>query len=107
MSLTITTSFQTLPPPLGNEYVSQASITLDSSYAAGGIALTPAQLGQKVSCSFGLVNLRTAAGSGTIVNGVLDCSTPTAPKLKLNTATGEIAAASNSGAIVDVICWGQ
>lgn len=91
---------------LGNGNVSLTTITLDGSYVAGGIPLTPTQLGLNDSVLFGVVALRTPSGTGTAVAGVLDCTTPGAPKLKLNTATGEVAAASNSGAIVDVLAFG-
>jgi hypothetical protein len=86
---------------------SQVSITLDASYAAGGIALTPAQLGQGNGVLFGMVNVRTVAATGPS-NGVLDCTSQTAPKLKLQNAgaTAELGAGAASGAVVDVISWG-
>lgn len=90
----------------GNLFYSLTSVTLDGSYVAGGIALTPAQLGHADGVLLGVVSLRTPTGAGTISDGVLDCTNPSAPKLKLTTTTGEIANASNSGAIVDVLAFG-
>jgi hypothetical protein len=85
----------------------QISITLDASYAAGGIALTPAQLGQANGVVFGVVNVRTVSATGPS-NGVLDCTSQTAPKLKLQNAgaTAELGAGAASGAVIDVISWG-
>ena len=87
-------------------WATQTTVTIDSSYASGGIPLTPAQLNLTDMVLAGQVNVRTPTGAGTIVDGVLDCTTPTAPKLKLNTATGEVANGSNSGAVIDILAFG-
>lgn len=87
---------------------SLTSITLDGSYTAGGITLTPAQLGMDSFVLGGIVNIRTSVATASPINGVLDCTTPTAPKLKLLGATGvaELANAAGSGAVVDVYALG-
>jgi len=90
----------------GNLWYSLTSVTIDGSYVAGGIALTPAQLGMADAVYIGVVTVRTPTGTGTIAEGLLDCSNPAVPKLKLTTATGEIANASNSGAILDILAFG-
>ena len=91
----------------GRLYQSLTSVTLDGSYAAGGVVLTPVNLGMVDAVYYGVATIRTPeAASGTAVQAVLDCSNPAAPKLKLNTATGEVAAASNSGAVIDVLAYG-
>jgi len=111
MALTIT------PRPLdkdnNNKVVSCAlfttltSITLDASYATGGIPLTPAQLGLTGAVYFGVVNIRTNSATGP-GDGTLDCSSPGAPKMKLQAAanTAELAAGAASGAIIDVLAFG-
>jgi len=90
----------------GNLWYSLTTVTIDGSYTAGGITLTPAQLGQSDAVYIGVVSVRTPVGAGTISEGVLDCSNPAAPKLKLVTATGEIANTSNSGAVLDILAFG-
>lgn len=92
----------------GNLFATYTSITLDASYATGGIPLTPAQLGLNDAVLFGLVNVRTAVATASPSNGVLDCTNTAAPKLKLQAAgaLAELAAAAGSGAIVDVLAFG-
>lgn len=112
MALTITPravdeygAFKTVP---GSTAFTLTSITLDNSYAAGGIPLTPAQLGLTSNVYFGVANVRTSVATASPSNGALDCSTTTAPKLKLQGATSlaELANAAGTGAIVDVLAFG-
>lgn len=92
----------------GSVYRTLTSVTLDASYAAGGIPLTPAQLGLTSQVFFGEVNVRTAVATASPSDGVLDCTTPSAPKLKLQAAgaLAELANAAGSGAILDVVARG-
>ena len=79
-------------------------ITLDASYTAGGIALTPQQLGLGNGVIWGIVGVRTPVATASPSDGVLDCTNPAAPKLKLVAAgsLAELANGAGSGAIVDV-----
>lgn len=98
-------SFKTVP---GSTSFTVTSITLDANYVVGGFVLTPAQLGLTSNVYFGVVTVRTGVASASPSNGTLDCSTPTAPKLKLLAAgaLAELANGAGSGAIVDVLAFG-
>ena len=82
------------------------TIGVAGDYSAGGVPLTPQQLGMDSFVIAGHVAIRTVGGAGTAVNGVLDCTTPTAPKVKLNTASAEAVGAGVAGAVVDVMAYG-
>ena len=102
----------TAPAQRGSTAALKASLTsitigVAGDYAPGGIVLTPVQLGMDSQVLAGNVNIRTPGGAGTAVNGVLDCTNPGAPKLKLNTAAAEVAGAGVAGAIVDVFAFGM
>lgn len=88
-------------------YFTYTSVTLDNSYAAGGIPLTPAQLGLG-QVFFGTINIRTAVVTASPSDGALDCTNPGAPKLKLQAAgsLAELANGAGTGAIVDVLAFG-
>lgn len=97
----------TAPASRSNLAALKASLTtitigVAGDYSAGGIPLTPGQLGMDSFVIGGWVQIRTVGGAGTAVNGVLDCTTITAPKLKLNTAAAEVAGAGVAGALIDV-----
>jgi hypothetical protein len=85
-----------------------SQITLDGSYVAGGIALTPAQLGLQDAVLFGIVGVRTSVATASPSDGVLDCTSITAPLLKLQGASSlaELANAAGTGAVVDVLAVG-
>lgn len=84
------------------------TITLDGSYLAGGIALTPKQLGLTDAVLAGWVVIRTGVATASPANGTLDCTAPAAPLLKLlgASALAELANAAGSGAVVDVYALG-
>lgn len=88
-------------------FATVTSVTLDASYATGGVVLTPVQLGFTGAVYFGNVGIRTNTATGPS-DGALDCTNPGAPKLKLQNAgsTGELGAGAASGAILDVIAYG-
>jgi len=88
---------------------SQTMITLDSSYVAGGIPLTPQQLGFPNRVIFGTVCVRTPVATHSPGEGALDCTNPAAPKLKLigETSLAELGAGQGSGAVLDVTAWGN
>lgn len=91
---------------IGNLRCSVVDVALDNLYTAGGYVLTPQQLGLPNGVNYGDVSVKTvlAAGPG---GGFLDCSNPTAPKLKLNNATAEMTAnATLTSAIVEVTAYG-
>lgn len=85
----------------------QTQVTIDASYTSGGITLTPAQLGLTSRVFFGQVGVRTATATGPS-NGVLDCTNPQFPKLKLQNAgaTAELGAGAASGAVLDITVHG-
>lgn len=83
------------------------TVGVAGDYATGGIVLTPQQLGFATGVQFGVVAPRTTTvTTGTAVGGVLDCTSPAAPKLKLNTAAGEAAGAGVAGDVFDVLAFG-
>lgn len=90
-------------------YSTLTSITLDNSYATGGIPLTATQLGftSGGNVYFGVVSLRTTVAVGPS-GGVLDCTNPGQPKLKLQAAANaaELGVGVGTGAIVDVLAIG-
>lgn len=91
---------------VGNLRVTVTDITTDTSYTAGGFAVTPAQLGLK-QVFFGVPQVVTPkASSGTAINAALVTTDPGAPKLKLTTATAEVANSSNDGAVIRVLAYG-
>jgi hypothetical protein len=91
---------------LGNLRTTVTDVTADASYAAGGFPLTAAQLGLG-QVVFGLCSITTPSGTGTAVDAVLVPQTDGSVKLKLVTATGEVANASNSGAVIRVMAFGS
>lgn len=111
MALTITpvASLSVAGSGGGGARWTMTSITVGvaGDYSAGGIPLTPAQLGHANDVVFGVVSVRTPGGAGTVTNGALDCSVPTAPKAKLNTAAAEAVGAGVAGAVIDVLALGQ
>jgi hypothetical protein len=88
--------------------ITMTTITLDGSYATGGITLTPAQLGLTDAVLCGWVVVRTAVATASPSNGTLDCTSISAPKLKLVAAgaLAELAAGAGSGAVLDVYALG-
>jgi hypothetical protein len=101
----------TAPAQRGNAAALKMSLTtitigVAGDYSAGGIVLTPQQLGMDSFVLGGFPQIRTVGGAGTAVNGTLDCTNPAAPKLKLNTASAEVAGAGVAGALVDVWAFG-
>lgn len=98
-------AFKTVP---GSTAFTVTSITLDANYPTGGYVLTPANLGLTSNVYFGLVNVRTSVATASPSNGTLDCSSTTAPKLKLQGASSlaELAANAGSGAVLDVLAFG-
>ena len=88
--------------------LTQTTITLDNTYAAGGIPLTPAQLSLNDAVLCGWISIRTSVATASPSDGVLDCASTTAPKLKLQAASGlaELANGAGTGAIVDVYALG-
>ncbi len=104
MTLTFSVPVKRLP---GQLVETQTQVTIDATYATGGIALTPQQLGHGNAVVAGSVSVRTSAGN--VSGGTLDCTTPTAPKLKLQasaTTTAELGAGVGSGAVLDVTALG-
>jgi hypothetical protein len=103
MALTFTAPAKLNPGTLS---VSQVSVTLDASYSAG-VGITLQQLGFGTGVVFGVVAIRTSTPTGPS-GGTLDCSTPTAPKLKLQNAgsTDQLAAGDGAGAVIDIVAWG-
>ena len=104
----------TAPAQRANLAALKASLTsitigVAGDYTPGGAGtpLTPAQLGMDSQVVAGVVTLRTPGGAGTAVQGILDCSSPGAPKLKFNTAGGEVAAAGVAGLVCDVLALGM
>lgn len=89
---------------LGALDLTMTTVTIDATYAAGGIPLTPAQLGHVNSVLAGWVVVRTGVATASPANGTLDCTNPAAPKLKLlgASALAELANAAGSGAVLDV-----
>lgn len=94
----------------GGLSVSLTSVTLDASYAANGVALSPQQMGFTNGVLGGIAFVRTPAAN--ISGGVLDVTTngtPAAPKLKLMasaTTTVELGNGAGSGAVLDVLAVG-
>lgn len=105
MALAFTNPLKQFP---GQGLTTYTSITLDSSYTAGGVAITPNQLGMNV-VNYGVVAIRTAVATASPSDGVLDCSNPVAPKLKLQAAgsLAELANGAGSGAVIDILAWGS
>lgn len=104
MSLTFTSVVN--HDSIGNRRTSVTDIALDNLYTTGGYVLTPQQLNMDNAVIYGDAGIKTVVAAGP--NGAfLDCSTPTAPKLKLNAAAAEVgAAATLTGAIVEVTAVG-
>ena len=98
-----------VPGNCGSLRCSYTSVTLDATaYATGGLTnITPSVLGLANAVMFAICSIRTANASA-VGEAVLDCTTPTAPKLKLNTGTAELAnaAVSQSGLVIDILAWG-
>lgn len=92
----------------GSMTLTQTTITLDGSYAAGGIPVTPAQLGLTDACLGGWTAVRTGVATASPSDGVLDCTNPSAPKIKLLAASSlaELANGAGTGAVVDVWAFG-
>lgn len=86
--------------------LTSVTVGVAGDYSAGGIVLTPAQLGFTSSVFFGNVNVRTPGGAGTISGATLDCTTPGAPKAKCNALTAECAGAGVAGAVLDIQAFG-
>lgn len=98
----------TFPPSPAGYVIAQGSITLDANYVAGGIAFDPTQFGLSKVYG-GVATVRTAVATASPANGVVDAAVQTAPKLKLVGATGlaELANGAGSGAVVDVLLFGD
>lgn len=91
---------------MGNLRASVTDITLDNAYVAGGYVLTPQQLNMDSTVVYGDAAIKTVVAAGP-QGAFLDCSVPTAPKLKLNAAAAEIAnAATLTGVTVEVTAYG-
>jgi hypothetical protein len=88
--------------------IALTQITLDGSYATGGIPVTPQQLGLTQSAIFGHITVRTAVATHSPGGGTVDCTNPQAPKLKLTGETNlaELGAGQGSGAVLDVLTFG-
>jgi hypothetical protein len=88
--------------------ITLTQITLDGSYATGGIPVTPAALGLTQSAIFGHITVRTAVATHSPGGGTVDCTNPTAPKLKLvgESNLAELGAGQGSGAVLDVLTFG-
>lgn len=88
---------------------SLTSITVGvaGDYSAGGIVLTPVQLGMDSQVLGGWAAVLTPGGAGTISQCVLDCTLPATPKLKANALTAEAAGAGVAGAIILVYALGM
>ncbi len=93
---------------VGPLWLTQTTITVGASgdYSAGGIPLTPAQLGQTDAVLGGWVSQRTTAASNTTVGATLDCTTPSTPKLKLNAIAAEDVGAGVVASVFDVWALG-
>jgi hypothetical protein len=105
MALTIATPQKFWP---GQCTITLTQITLDASYAAGGIPVTPAQLGLTQSAIFGHITVRTAVATHSPGGGTVDCTNPAQPKLKLvgESNLAELGAGQGSGAVLDVLTFG-
>lgn len=91
---------------IGNRRTSITDVQLDNAYTTGGYVMTPAQLGLPNAVLYGDVSIKTVVAAGP-AGGFLDCSTPTAPKIKLNAAAAEIAAAATlTGVTVEITAVG-
>jgi len=96
---------------LGPFKVSQTAVTMENTnYAAGGVVVTPAQLGFGSS---GLVYagwcvVRTPNGTNGPGECILDCTNPAAPKIKAIAVGGlaEVGSVTLNGAVVDVVALG-
>lgn len=88
--------------------MSLTSITVGvaGDYSAGGIPLTPGQLGMDSFVLGGWASVLTVGGAGTVVQLTLDCTNPAAPKLKANTAAAEAVGAGIAGAVLIVFALG-
>lgn len=88
---------------------SLTSITVGvaGDYSAGGIVLTPVQLGMDSQVLGGWAAVLTAAGTSTVVQCVLDCTNPAAPKLKLNAVAAEAVGAGVAGDVILVYALGM
>ena len=87
--------------------MTQTSVTLDASYASGGIPLTARQLGLGVRVAGGHATVNTAAATGPS-GGTLVPQADGSCKLKLANAgnTAELGAGVGSGAVLDVLAFG-
>jgi hypothetical protein len=87
--------------------VTTITVGVAGDYSAGGIALTPAQLGFGNEVFYGSASVLTPGGAGTVTDCTLDCTNPKAPKLKANAAAAEAAGAGVAGAVLVVVAWGD
>lgn len=86
----------------GNRRVTVSEVTLDNSYATGGLAVTPSQLGL-TRVVFASTTVKTPAGAA--VNAYYDTSTS---KIKALGASAEIAALTDlSALVVQVVAYGN
>ena len=81
------------------------SITLDGSYTAGGIPISPRAGGFNSKILFGMGTVRVEAGVGNVD---LNCADPTNPILKLQAAgdVAELANGAGSGSVIDILAVG-
>lgn len=90
--------------------IAVTSITLDTSYVSGsgGIAVDPGALGGFSKVFWGVITVRQEVATQSPSNGILDCTNPAAPLMKLQAAgdLGELPSGAGSGAVVDVLCAG-
>lgn len=86
--------------------LTSVTVGVAGDYSAGGIPLTPAQLGMDSFVLGGWAAVLTPGGAGTISQAVLDTSNPAVPKLKANALTAESAGAGVAGAVILVYALG-
>ena len=81
------------------------SITLDGSYTAGGITISPRAGGFNSKIIFGMGTVRS---STTVGNVDLNCADPANPILKLAAAgdVAELANGAGSGSVIDILAVG-
>lgn len=91
---------------LGNRRTAVTDVALDNLYTTGGYVVAPQLLGMDNAVLYGDVSVKTVVAAGPPA-AFLDCSTPTAPKIKLNAAAAEVAASATlTGAIIEITAVG-
>jgi hypothetical protein len=88
----------------GGPIIAQTSMTLDASYAAGGVAVSAKQLGLQARVLGGHVGVNIA-NAGAVTSGTVVPQADGSAKIKLNVAAAELGAGAASGLIVDIVAF--